>query len=219
MAGTKPNSTSFRVVISAEERFWQKVDRSGGQFACWQWTGSKRTFGYGHFRAENKRRCDAHRFSWEIHRGAIPHGMCVCHSCDNPSCVNPAHLWLGTSQQNTADRHIKGRDAAGDVHYSRTQPERLCRGERHPNFGKPETTRAALVALANAPERRARGGRHWARRHPEKVKRGKEHHNSLPSDVRENATKLLRAGASVAITARSLGIGRTTVCRIKRSLQ
>jgi|ERR1035437_282116 hypothetical protein len=89
--------------ISVEQRFWYKVQKPIGE-GCWIWTACKNTDGYG--KMDNKL---AHRISWIIHNGPIPEGMNVCHHCDNPPCVNPTHLFLGTYKDNTQDMVEKSR--------------------------------------------------------------------------------------------------------------
>lgn len=98
-----------------EQRFWARVKKTS---TCWLWTGAKIPDGYGSIWVEGKPTA-AHRISWEIHHGKIPNGMCVLHDCpggDNPACVNPKHLFLGTKQDNAIDREKKGRgvDTSGE---------------------------------------------------------------------------------------------------------
>lgn len=97
-----------RAPAPVANRFWRYVEKTT---SCWIWTGNKASNGYGRIQKGGKGspHIGAHRLSYEMHYGEIPKGMVVMHSCDSPSCVNPAHLSVGTYSDNTADMTAKGR--------------------------------------------------------------------------------------------------------------
>jgi len=87
--------------------FLQKIEKTDD---CWIWTAAKTPAGYGHFRTENYvAKKYAHRISYKLFVGKIPEGFCVLHKCDNPTCVKPDHLFLGTYKDNADDKSAKGR--------------------------------------------------------------------------------------------------------------
>lgn len=104
---------------SVQERFWEKVTRNGKE--CWTWTAALRG-GYGVF-FDGKKMRQAHQVSWEFTNGYIPDGLFVLHKCDNPPCVNPDHLFLGTQVDNIRDRDNKGRAPRGENHYTHVRGE------------------------------------------------------------------------------------------------
>jgi hypothetical protein len=91
---------------SQAERFNIKVKRGEG---CWEWTGAKLRTGYGRITVSTGKVCSAHHLSYEFSCGPVPKGMCVLHICDNPACVRPDHLFLGTHNDNMKDMTAKER--------------------------------------------------------------------------------------------------------------
>jgi len=169
------------------ERFWSKVKKSPG---CWMWDGSpsKR---YGYFRT-NRTRVAAHRFSWEIHNGEIPPGLCVLHRCDVAKCVRPDHLFLGSQLENIADRDRKGRTARG---------EKLGhnRGDRN--------------GTHTMPERVARGDRNWAKAHPELMPRGEQ--VKTAKLTRERVAEILSSSMRQDDIARKFGVSQSLISAVR----
>ncbi len=127
------------------QRFWERVSIAGPD-ECWVWLRGTNNHGYGVFYAPHQ--IKAHRFSCELHNGPIPKGKWVLHSCDNPPCVNPAHLRIGTPLDNSRDRDSRGRTGdtsrtkngrhkltEADVTYIRRNPDMLLQRELGAKFG------------------------------------------------------------------------------------
>jgi hypothetical protein len=149
-----------------EERFYQKVEQPPYSAACWIWLAAKSPQGYGHF-FFNGRVDKAHRASWEIHNGAIPDDLMVLHKCDNPRCVNPEHLFLGTHQDNADDKMRKGRHTeanksrckrghalSGDnLYFNQKKNTRTCRECQRMNAREYDHRRRPPVSPLRGPRR------------------------------------------------------------------
>jgi len=95
------------------EAFWALVQK-GKLRECWNWKGETEKGGYGKFPNPGKEK-RAHRFSYQLHYGRVPPGLFVCHRCDNPTCVNPNHLYAGTAFDNARDASVRGRMAGNNA--------------------------------------------------------------------------------------------------------
>jgi hypothetical protein len=102
-----------RHLLEFAERFWSKVDRRSEQ-ECWPWLAYKDRLGRGMINAGRRPEYSS-RVAYMLTKGSIPDGLVVMHSCDDPGCNNPAHLWLGTRQDNMSDAVLKGRMHYGEA--------------------------------------------------------------------------------------------------------
>jgi hypothetical protein len=144
------------------DRFWSKVNMLGD---CWLWLAHTKPQGYGQFTLRKGKFVGAHTVSWSLtYSQPIPAGFVICHTCDNPPCVNPAHLFLGTQSDNAYDSVIKGRAnrARGTAHPSARLTEADVRYIRAaPIYRGLIRDLAADFRVSTTTIRNIRSGNHW----------------------------------------------------------
>jgi hypothetical protein len=149
--GGKYRVKRFTPIPERFEAYWTPEPNTG----CWLWTGTVNARGYGTFPVRQSKSVLAHRQSYEVHIGQIPSGLCVCHRCDTPSCVNPSHLFLGTNADNVADKVRKGRQSRGeDVSARQRGDKHWTRRRPYPHTGESvhnaRLSRDGVIAIRNA---------------------------------------------------------------------
>ncbi len=186
-------------LLVSEQNFWSKVNKEGpvlygklGQ--CWNWSAGCDNKGYGAVRF-NGRNEKAHRIAWLYSFGVVPNTLCVLHRCDNPPCVRPSHLFLGTRADNNADMTRKGRGRSG----TKIDPSVAARGTHH--------------GSKTHPERVARGERSGARLHPEARPQGTRHGRAILTEetVKDIRSEYAAGSCNIATLARKYKCGYTTV--------
>lgn len=171
------------------ERFHSRVKR-GLPDECWLWMRARFSDGYGAFKVK-KQMCRASRIAYFIATGVDPADSLVCHTCDNPPCCNPAHLFLGSSSENILDAATKDRlnTASGDNHYTRRRPELM--------------------------EAR-KGDAHWTHRNPDKTSKGEQNGCAklTEQDVRDIRTTHAAGGISYGELARRYNLRASETVRM-----
>lgn len=172
----------------SEEKLAQFAERYVVQpDGCWLWQGRANSSGYGAFSLIPGRSTGAHRASYMIHKGPVPKGMEVCHTCDVPLCVNPEHLFLGTKRDNMQDCLRKGRFSVGDRHREALARRDFAYGEEH------------------------------ARRTREKARRGEQHvHAKLTEELVHEIRFGKYKNLPQDVVGAALGISQSNVCMIRK---
>lgn len=154
----------------SSDKFWSRVN-IGSHKDCWNWRGFISDSGYGVFSYAKSKRARAHRIAFAKTVSPIPNDKVVCHTCDNPRCCNPSHLWLGTVAENNADRERKGRTVSpfgngfnktpkGEKHGSAKLTERVVKIIRESDMTGADISRA--LGISQSTVSRIRSGKLWA---------------------------------------------------------
>jgi hypothetical protein len=190
-------TVSFNLSEKDIERFHSKYSKHAAQ-NCWNWKAGCFSTGYPAFKVNGKT-VHGNRVAYFLGNGPLEKGKVVRHSCDNPKCVNPFHLLIGSHQDNMRDMVERGRSAKGNKNGTRLYPERLKRGEDHPGF--------------NNPGMYHRGDEHWTHKKPELLKRGSDHGSAKLNEEKVLAirAKFAAGGVSKAALGREYGVNECMI--------
>ena len=198
---------------SLRQRLEHYTDRNGGPDACWTWMASSTNEGYGKIFFERRLHL-AHRKWWEVTNGPIPVGMYLCHKCDNPICVNPNHMFVGTPADNARDMIRKQRGAQGEKqHMAKLTAERVMAIRNDP---RPQAAIASDYGITQSNVSCIRRGLTWGH-----VGGPRQFAENLPykrgrSRLTEDAIRSIRRDSRENVQiARDLGIDPSSVSRIK----
>lgn len=185
---SKPKSTPPNLTEQAIQRFWSKVSKEPGRGPngdCWLWTACFGNRGYGQFTTDHSRKDPASRIALYLASGKWPEYN-ACHTCDNPPCCNPEHLFDGTHSENAADRNAKGRQS---------------RGKKHSEIVKATTQR---------------GENHWCRYLPDQILKGEKNGEAKLTDAKvlEIRQKWSDGLFNKTQLSREYGVSITTITRV-----
>lgn len=201
------------------EAFWSKVDKRGDD-ECWNWTAARdKRKGYGLFGTKKiSKSTKAHRISWELVHGPAPDGMSVCHHCDNPPCVNPKHLFLGTNYDNVLDKLVKDRQQRGEDFPTAILTEKAVIDIFELNqIGKTNEEIGRIVGVNSSTVSRILRGEDW--KHVETPHRGCiKNNNTLSDQTVIEIFRTYRETRSMCKVAERLGLGDGTVFSVLKRL-
>lgn len=203
----------FEMTDKLIQRFWRGVEKTD---SCWNWKGGS-TRGYGYIIVVDPIRIGAHRFSYILHKGKAPSELLICHKCDNPSCVNPDHLFLGSYAENMADKASKGRSFFKGAYLNSKLTVDQIR-EIRASYAPRKITQMMLAKRFGITRENVHyilKGKSWEHLDGEKIPPPQDNRFKVtPRDIEEIKRLYKEGGRSHRSLAKQFGISKTHVTRI-----